>query len=243
MPIRLRLALAGFAVAHAGVAGAVEEPPRGVNPKENLSKIELIYKGDALDGDGRIDAFTVKFDRAITPLLGANVEMPLLRFDAPGLTETGLGDVMLRLRYNLQYGAITVIPGLEVVAPTASDDVLGLGKWQVNPVLGAVMPLSQSAFVFVGYKHLRSVGGDDARLDIDASQPRLLVARLSPRGWWVLADMKYTYDHGTGIEGLDAELEFGQMLSHDVGLSARIGTSALESPRNSTVGLNLRYLF
>ena len=166
-----------------------------------------------------------------------------MRYGAPGLVEAGLGDMNLRVRYNVALGAVTLIPGVEVVVPTASKDVLGQGRVQLNPVLGAVMPLSPTAFVFVGYKHLLSVGGDRDRPDIDASQPRLLAARLSPAGWWMLADAKYTRDRGTRLEALDLELEAGQMLSPNAGVSARIGTSALDSARRSTFGLNLRFIF
>jgi len=247
MPIRFPSApqaLAALALSTAALAHAQDgSTPKGVNPKDNLSKLELIYKGDALDGSQRIDSFTVKYDRALTPLLGANVELPIVRYSGPFLTESGVGDMNFRVRYNVQRGAVTFIPGLEIVAPTASQDVLGLGKWQLNPVLGAVMPLSQTAFVFAGYKHLYSIGGDDARRDINASQPRVLVARLSPQGWWLLADAKYTHDWGTKIDAFDIELEAGGMLSPNTGISARIGTSALDGARNTTIGLNLRFIF
>jgi hypothetical protein len=236
-------AIACLLLAATSATPAQESTPRGVNPKDNLNKMELIYKGEALDGSQRIDSFTVKYDRALTPLLGANAELPVVRYRGPGLTETGLGDLNLRVRYNVQVGVVTVIPGLELVAPTASDDVLGQGKWQLNPVIGAVMPLSQTAFVFAGYKHLASIAGDDARRDINASQPRFLLAKLSPAGWWVLADAKYTHDWESELDTLDVELEAGRMLSANMGVSARIGSSMLDSTRNSVVGLNLRFIF
>jgi hypothetical protein len=240
----LRASALAFALSCLAVpAPASDSAPRGVNPKDNLNKLELIYKGERLDGSVRTDALAFKFDRALTPLFGVNAELPVLRFSAPGARESGLGDLQLRLRYNLQLGAVTVIPGVELVAPTASEDVLGTGKWQVNPVLGAVLPLSPTTFVFGAYKHLRSVAGDDARPDIDASQPRLIAAKVSPAGWWLLGDLKYTRDHGTRLEVLDAELEVGQMLSANMGVSARVGTSWLDSARNATFGLNFRLIF
>lgn len=42
---------------------------------------------------------------------------------------------------------------------------------------------------------------------------------------------------------LDVELEAGQMLSAIMGLSARIGTSALDSARNATLSVNWRLIF
>ena len=57
--------------------------------------------------------------------------------------------------------------GAEAVAPTASHDALGLGKWQLNPVVGFVYSFTPTTFLYMGYKHLYSVGGDSARPDIN----------------------------------------------------------------------------
>jgi hypothetical protein len=226
-----------------GSSYAQEETPRGVNPKDNLNKAEFIYKAERFDGGRHLDALAAKYDRAITPQFGVNVEVPLLRIATPGFSELGLGDVQLRLRYNVQLGAVTLIPGAEIVAPTASKDALGAGMWQINPVLGAVVSPTPTTFVFAGYKHLRSLGGDAGRPDINASQPRLIVGRLSAAGWWALVDVRHTRDHVARTDALDAEAEFGQMLSARMGVSARLGTSALDSSRNATASLNLRILF
>lgn len=227
-----------------GGAGAQEDgSPKGVNPKENLTKLELIHRFEGFSGRARIHAIAVKYDRALSADLGANIEIPVVRFSAPGLGETGLGDAEFRVRMVRNDGRLSWIGALEVVAPTASNDLLGAGKWQLNPGFGAVYALSRSTFVYAGYKHVLSVGGDSARRDIDQSQPRLLAAFTSPRGWWVLGDLTYTRDHKAKTNALDIEAEAGAMLAPTVAISARIGTSALDSTRNLMFGLNLRHIF
>lgn len=220
-----------------------DNTPKGVNPRDNITKVDLIYRHEASSGGGRINAIALKYDRALTASLGANIEIPVIRFSAPGIAESGIGDTELRLRYVRNDGAISWVAAAEVVTPTASSDFLGKGKWQLNPGFGAVYAVSRTTFVYAGYKHLLSVGGDSARPDINRSQPRLLAAITSPQGWWVLGDLKFTRDHKARTDGLDIEAEAGRMLSRDVAVSFRLGTSALDSPRSRMLSLNVRHLF
>jgi hypothetical protein len=216
--------------------------PRGVNPKDNITKIDVIYTHDELEGDVSIDSLALKYDRALGPNWGMNIELPVVDFSAPGLGETGLGDTNVRLRYVENRGRIAWIGGIEAVAPTASEDVLGTGKWQLNPTGGMVLALSQTAFVFLGYKHILSIAGDDHRADLDQSQPRVLGAVTSPAGWWVLGDLKYTHDWENDSDTLDIEGEYGRMLSPQMALSLRAGTATLDSTKEYKVSLNWRYI-
>jgi hypothetical protein len=156
-----------------------DSQPRGVNPKDNITKLDLVYTHDDFRDDVQIDSLAFKYDRALSPNWGFKIEVPLLNFDAPGLSESGIGDASFRARYVETRGRISYLGGGELVLPTASEDVLGAGKWQLNPIVGAVLGLSQTAFVYAGYKHLLSFAGDGDRPDINASQPRLLGAITS----------------------------------------------------------------
>lgn len=244
-PKHLRFLCAALTTASFAAPGHAQQDntPKGVNPRDNITKVDLIYRNEASAGGVRVNAMALKFDRALTAEVGANIEIPIVRLSSPGATDSGLGDTEMRLRYVKNDGAISWIAAAEVVTPTASSDLLGSGKWQLNPGFGAVYAVSKTTFVYAGYKHLMSVGGDSARPDINRSQPRVLAAITSPRGWWVLGDLKFTRDHKAGTDGLDIEAEAGRMLTRDIGVSARIGTSALDSPRNRMLSLNLRHLF
>lgn len=103
------------------------------------------------------------------------MEVPLIRVDTGARTFSGVGDIALRARNVQSDGPWSTLLAAEVVLPTASDDALGSGKWQINPAGGVVYALSQTSFVFAGYRHILSVAGDDDRPDISDMQPRVLL--------------------------------------------------------------------
>lgn len=217
--------------------------PKGVNPADLVTKVDLIVRRDRLDDGATLDSFTLKYDRSLDAQWGLAVELPLARFSAPGVAERGLAESKLKLRRvaTTRWGAWMV--GGEMVLPTNNKAALGSGKWQLNPSVGAVFSVTPSFFVFTGYQHFFSVAGRDAAADINQSQPRLLTALTSPRGWWVMGDFKYTRDHKTHAETLDAELEAGRMLAPDWAVSVRLIDSFLDSNRRWGGVLVLRHLF
>lgn len=216
----------------------------GVNPKDNITKGEVILTYNGFEGDVDTTTVALKYDIAFNPRIGANIEVPFTRFSAPGLSETGMGDIRVRGRYIHEMGRVSVIGSLELVAPTAQDDLLGEGRWQINPGAAAVYAFDELTFGAVAYKHYISVGGDEDRADIDKSELRTLFARLSMNGSWALADAKYTKSHvGSGTETVDLEFEYGRMLTDSIGISGRIGTSFLDSTRDFGLSINLRKLF
>jgi hypothetical protein len=229
-------------VLSAVAALAQETTAKGVNPKDNISKTEVIYRYDFLDLGDYTQSLTFKFDRAFDAQWGGNIELPIVAFKGFGLDEVGLGDVQARVRYSTQAGTGTLVLGAEVVLPTASDDSLGRGKYQLNPAVGYVVPLTQTSFLYMGYKHYFSIAGDDARTDINESQPRLIAGYTSPAGWWLLGDVKYTKSWETEAEQLDFEVEYGRMIGPSTGIWARIGTSALDSDRDAMLLLGVRFI-
>lgn len=215
---------------------------KGVSPKDNITKTELFYKLDALDDDQTIQSLVLKYDYAFDAAWGVNAELPLVRYDGFGIGETGIGDTNLRVRYVAPLGGVSALAGAELVLPTATDDVLGRGKWQTNLVVGAVYPFAPTTFVYAGYKHVRGFGGADDRPDIHESQPRFIAAYTSPAGWWALGDAKLTHSwESDRTTTLDLEVEAGTMLGPTTAVWIRGGTSALDSNRDFglTVGFRL----
>ncbi|CAM5587715.1 hypothetical protein ATER59S_05225 [Aquamicrobium terrae] len=214
----------------------------GVNPKDNITKTEFLYRYDSLDKGDHTQSLTLKYDRAFDARWGGNVEIPLVAYKGFGLDEAGLGDIQARVRYTGQAGNTSIILGAELVFPTATDDALGRGKYQFNPAVGAVFPLSKTSFVYLGYKHFASFAGDGDRPDINESQPRILAAYTSPAGWWILGDAKYTRSWETHAEQVDFDLELGKMVTPTTGIWTRIGTSALDSDRDASVLFGIRFI-
>lgn len=216
----------------------------GVNPKDNITKAEAIFQYNNLESGLETFTLAAKYDVAFDARWGGNVELPLTTLSGPGFSETDIGDLNLRVRNVRTRGAVSIISAVEVVVPTAGSELTGSGKWQVNPVIGAVYAFDRQTFAFLGYKHYISVAGDDERDDIDRSEVRALFARLFRNATWTLADLKYSQSYeGGSLETLDLEVEYGSMLSKSVALSGRVGTSFLDSNRDFGLSLNVRKIF
>jgi hypothetical protein len=208
----------------------------GVNPKDNVSKAEVLYRYEGFRGGAGINSLTFKYDQALSKELGFNVETPLVHYKGFGLEDAGLGDVQARLRYVKSFGQVSLLAGVELVVPTASDDTLGRGKWQSNPTIGAVYAFSSSLFAFAGYKHIWSFAGDGERAAINESQPRFLMAYVDPKGWWLLGDAKYTKSwEGLHPATLDTEVEIGQMIGRSTGIWLRARRSWTAHARSGSI--------
>jgi hypothetical protein len=215
----------------------------GVNPKDNITKFEVLYKYDDLKSGASINSLTLKYDTALNKEWGVNVEAPIVYYQGFGIEDAGLGDIQARLRYVTSLGQLTFLAGAELAAPTASEDTLGRGKWQSNPVVGAVYAFSPTVFAFAGYKHFWSFA-DDARAAVNESQPRLIMAYTDPQGWWLLGDVKYTKSwESPRPEVVDTELEIGQMLGRSTGVWVRGGPSFLDTSREFGINLGIRQIF
>lgn len=236
--ISIYICISGNSVAQEGSGTAAP----GVNPKDNITKTEMLYRYDKHNKADSTQSLTLKYDRAFDARWGGNIEIPVVRFKGFGLDDVGLGDIQARVRYTRQVGSASVISGAELILPTAAEDSLGRGKYQFNPVVGAVFPLSQTSFVFLGYKHFWSIAGDDSRADINESQPRILAGYTSPKGWWVLGDLKFTKSWETRAEQVDFEIELGRMIGPNTGIWTRVGTSGLDSDRDASVLFGIRFI-
>jgi hypothetical protein len=199
---------------------------RGVNPADNISKIELLPKVSVVDDAAGVSVttFTLKYDRAIRGIYGINLELPLTRFESPSRSRNGVADLNVRGRAQFRMGRWTGIVGVEGVIPVATDDTLGSGKFQVNPTAVAVYPFSRSVFLALIAKQFVSVAGDDERADLRQGLYRALVAYSSPKGWWVLGDPQLYVDYDSaGRKDFQLEAEAGKMVGPMTGVWLRGG--------------------
>lgn len=214
----------------------------GVNPKDLVTKVDLIFKRDVFDGGVGINSWTFKYDRPLTTNFGIAVELPYAEFRRAGDVVGGMAESKFKMRYVNTRGRVSWVAGGEVVIPTESDPLLGSGTWQVNPSAGLVYAVSPTIFTFAGVQRFQSVDRDTGRAPVRQNQARVLAARVSPAGWWVLGDAKFTRDLVVDANSVDLEVEFGRMLNRSTALSVRAGTSGLESARSSGVVVNVRFL-
>jgi hypothetical protein len=137
----------------------------------------------------------------------------ILRFELPvsythvGGTaqQAGLGDgyaQLLLAPYFTRRFAFVVGSGLQV--PTASDRLLGSGKWIVAPAVGPLWFFAGRGLLFIKLQNLSSIGGDSTRPDVNflLITPTFLYG-FKPR-WWLLADTEtrtnWLLDGRTGVK-------------------------------------------
>jgi hypothetical protein len=154
-------------------------------------------------------------------------DLPLASFGDERGTMTGLGDL---------YGQVLFFPGLfpgfssrllvgvgtGLVLPTATDDVLGRGKWIAAPAITPVWLFPQRGLAYVKVQDWISFAGDGERPDVHyLTVTPTLLWRLSPR-WWTLVDAESTSDWELGGQtSFRVGLLFGRMLSPRHGLSLK----------------------
>lgn len=230
-------------------AGAQQQTDvKGVNPAENISRLEVAPKFDRKVGRVSVPSLAFKYDQALGPNFAFNLEMPLVGYRGPGREEAGLGDVQFRMRYIRPFtSSVFGGGGVEFVTPTATADVLGRGKWQVNPTLVGVYAWSRQVFTAGVYKQFISVDGQADRRQINESNIRLLHAYSAPAGWWLLGDLKLEYDHvetrGHNRRTLVPEIETGMMLGPATSMSLRVGTTLIDRTTDFAVSGSLKWFF
>lgn len=197
---------------------------RGVNPADNLTKIELLPQLRAF-GDSSITSLTLKYDHAIKRVFGINAELPLVRYSGRGTSDNGIGDLTLRGRAQHTWGRHTLIGAAEFLLPTATEDTLGAQQYTFDPILGYVYSFGHNIFGALVAKQFISLHNTDPAIssDINQGQYRMLLGYASNKGWWVLADPQVWVNFETGRQEFLAELELGTMLNKTTGVWIRAG--------------------
>jgi hypothetical protein len=220
---------------------------RGVNPADNISKYEILPKFTRLSdqNDISVSSLTLKYDLAIRKVYGINVELPLSQFSSSFSDASGNGDINIRGRYQTSSGRWSGIVGAELVVPLASDDQLGSGKWQTNPVVSAVYAFSAQSFGVLVAKQFFSIAGDNGRADIRQGQYRIIFANTSKSGWWVLLDPQLYVDYTNNNRAeFGPEIEIGKMVGQTTGLWLRGGGHAAGSwdRQDYSIGGGVRFI-
>lgn len=225
-------------VLFAGGAHAEEEvKARGVNPADNDTRADIILKYNWLTNRSGIFTTTLKFDYRITKEAGFNIEFPVLgnfqlrspAAGVPGINDTGVGDVFMRLRYiagigTSSLGHTSLGAAVEAVLPTASEKTLGSGTYQLNATGLAVQAWSPTLITaFIG-KSTHSVHEFNGRRAIQEHTARIVQAFILPRGMFVTVDGKYNWETiNRRDRWLESQIEFGMMLDARTAASVAFG--------------------
>lgn len=172
--------------------------------------------------------------------LGVLPEQPILAGEGaagpspivPGST-TGLGDIayvgLVTPKEPPTAGQGTLIwaVGPTLIAPTASEDLLGQGKWQAGPAV-AVGYLGKKWTLGLLAQHWWSVAGDDDRPSISQSALQYFWSRRLPHQWALGASPVISLDW-SGSDDVEVKLPLGIGISKTVVLGKLPARFALEA--------------
>lgn len=199
------LALAGALLVPdlAQAAGAsAEESNKSNNPLNPAPGLNLqnYYSPDFYDApDYTRNDFLL---RAATPLPPNSIvpvpqllraTLPVSSVDTGAQSKTGLGDLNIFDIFLLQTEGTQLGVGPLITAPTASDDLLGTGKWQGGLAAVAVKP-SPKGILGGLLQWQSSFAGDDDRADVQSLTAQPFIIYNLPEGWYLRSTGIWTFD-------------------------------------------------
>lgn len=150
-------------------------------------------------------------------------DLPLVTFHDGKNTKTGLGDIL---------GQVIIVPritgpvfvgiGSAFVAPTATGDTLGVGKWMAAPAVVPVVFFPHKGWLYVKVQDWISFAGSPGRPDLHyLTVTPTLLRRISKRCWMGIDGESSTNWEKSGETGYKAGLLVGVMLSRRFGASIK----------------------
>ena len=174
-----------------------------------LRKDELVWKEKTFPG------------RARGVLL--RMELPETTAHFGGESEGGLGDGYVQALFLPQLsGPFLLAAGTGLVLPTATERVLGGGKWTIAPLVAPVWFIPRQRYAFVKVQEFESFAGPSSRPDVSflLITPTYLT-RVGQR-YWVLVDSESRTDWTRGdVTSFKSGLLVGTMFSPRLGLSIK----------------------
>lgn len=224
-PLSLRhvaglLASAFLASGFAATAMAQDTAADANNPLARMQALNLqnYYVGNLTEVDRSANAFFLRYARPVS--LGQTdwlmrATLPVTSNPTfPDGRETGLGDFSVFATMLIDTGNPAVSFGLGpmLVAPTANDEALGQGKWQLG--LANVLFNGTSKRVQWGYllTWQTDVAGDDDRADVSLGVFQPFGMLQLGQGWYARSTGAWTYDFETDNYAIPLGMGIGRVI-------------------------------
>ena len=203
----LSLFLTGAGMQAARAQNADELAKQLSNPIASLTTVPLQFNYDHGIGpldDG--DRFTLNVQPVIPMSIGekwnliSRTIVPVISQDdifPDAGNQFGLGDTLQSLFFSpkaLTQGGWTWGVGPVLLAPTATEDLLGGEKWAAGPTAVALRQTLSGWTYGALANHIWSFAGDDARADINSTFLQLFLAKGLGEGRTFSFNMESTYD-------------------------------------------------
>ncbi len=241
------LVLMSFAQVHAGMV-AEEIVRDGTDPRDFGRRLQIKNEFFELKEDVKINSTKVVVNNFLG-LRGAfnpTVEIPLNYYDRSDQgsgSEFGLGDILFRGMFKKSANKrLTLVYGGELKLPSATEDVLGTGKWIASPMVGFVYALNKTDIFAPIYFHDVSLAGDGSRKDVHAGRFRIFVKKTISKQFYVLGEGQLVIDYENDNETeLFLTADFGTIFEGGTILSIKPGIGIDPEPGQREWGLTLSY--
>jgi len=123
-------------------------------------------------------------------------ELPTTATSVTGLpTQAGIGDAYAQaLLVPSLSRRVALVAGSGVLMPTASDSLLGSGKWGMAPLTGPLVFFGPRTLLFVKVQDFVSVAGDPDRPDFHYLLVTPLWLHAIKQRWWIMLDSESKTD-------------------------------------------------
>ena len=235
-----------------GADAAADLAKKLSNPVASLISVPLQYNYDANYGQNDKGSRSVLNIQPVWPFsLGENWNLitrtivPIVSQSdlPPGTDKSGLGDILQSFFFSPKkpVGGWILAAGPVVLYPTASDDVLGGGKWCAGPTVLALKQGGPWTFGLLA-NHVASFAGDDVRADISATFVQPFVSYVTKKKTTFGLNTESTYDWKGEQWSVPVNLTVAQLVkAGKMPLSLMAGVRYwADSPENGPEGLGFR---
>lgn len=196
-------------------AAQEEKDTSGTNPALLTRTLSISSEYRFLPGDDYYNQTLVRFTEPLFEGKAAmRLTIPLDATNRFGGDDFGVGDISAKFSW-IPYTDLrqAFILSAETYAPTASDDLLGTGKWVAAPGITWAYFASPEVIIAPAYIHNLSFAGEDDRLDVNRGDFDLYVV-YRPHGerWWITSDLTVSHDFESESTPVSWEMNFGRNL-------------------------------
>jgi hypothetical protein len=226
----------------------------GTDPTAIVGRVQLSSQYADLSQGARLSDNVARMDIPFRGNWLLRVDTPFYRWldpNIPGMGSAhGLGDVSAVLgwrAYNTPEYAFLI--GTVSSFPTASDDILGTGKYTVGPIIATSRFLPKwESFLFGVFQHSFSVGGDPSRKDISLSNASVQINTIWAERWWTIAQGVWQINwEQQAKSSMTFEVELGRNIVGRWGVYLRPGVGVwgrdVIGAYNWNVEIGTRYMF
>ena len=176
---------------------------------------------------------------------GGGFDQNALPLDSPD--EFGIGDLNLRAFGPIgQAGNFSFLAGVEMFFPTASEDLLGSGKFTISPIFVPMYSGGPNWFIApMIFPYRTDFAGEGGRASIDLTLCRCFAMYAWENGFYILPELQPIYDWNNDEFSLYAMPEVGKILAPGriAYTKPGIGIDPDENEREWGLEIGFRYFF